>query len=138
MPTIANAEALTVLDGLNDLAQLKLPVAGALRIRKVTRALQEHWRDVLEVRAQLARECCVLGDDGEPVQEKQEDGSVVSPFRDDDARDEFQQRWGELMAEEFSHPFGVEVAHLGNIEVTAATLLKLGEFLVEPEEPEDA
>ena len=134
MPTVTNAEVPAVLEALKELSQLKVPVAGALRIRKVTRALQEHWQDIIEVRNQLARECCKLGDDGEPVQEQQPDGSVASPWRDDEARDEFNRRWMELMNETFEHAYGIEVAHLGNVEVTAETLLKLGEFLVEPEE----
>ena len=139
MPTIRNAEIPAALEGLQELAQLKVPVAGALRIRKVLRALGEHWNDVLEVRNQLARECCLLDDKGEPVQETQPDGSVTSPWRDDAAREDFQQRWAELLAQEFTHSYGIEIAHLGKIEVTAATLLKLGDLLVEPEEPsEDA
>ena len=137
--TIRNAEIPAALEGLQELAQLKVPVAGALRVRKVLRALSEHWNDALEVRNQLARECCLLDDKGEPVQETQPDGSVTSPWRDDAAREDFQQRWAELLAQEFTHSYGIEIAHLGEIEVTAATLLKLGDLLVEPEDAsEDA
>jgi hypothetical protein len=134
MPTIANTQVPVVLEGLGELAQLKIPVAGALRIRKVTRALQEHWRDVLDVRQQLAKQYCQLDDDGELVVERQPDGTETSPFRDGEAGTEFTRAWQELMSVEFEHPYGVEVAHLGRIEVTAATLLKLDTFLIEDDD----
>lgn len=56
MPTIRNAEVPGVIEGLGQVAKCKLPVAGKLRVVKVTRALQAHWQDVLAVRDELVRE----------------------------------------------------------------------------------
>ena len=139
MPTITNAEVLGVLEGLRKLAKCKLPVAGKLRVVKVTRALQAHWQDVLAVRDGLVRECCVLGEDGEPVREEHPDGTVSFPWRDEAARAEFNRRWGELLAESFTHPWGIEPAHVAPVdpahdEVTAEMLLALGDVFVAEEE----
>ncbi len=142
MPTITNAEIPGVLEALGTIARCKLPVAGKLRVVKVTRALQAQWQDVLEVREGLVRECCQLGEDGEPVREEHPDGTVSFPWRDEAARVEFNRRWGELLAESFTHPWGIEPAHVAPVdpahdEVTAEMLLALGDFFIEPEEDGD-
>jgi len=137
MPTVRNSEIPGILEALNELAELEVPVAGALRIRKVIRALREHWQDVAAVQEQIAKECCQLDEKGELVRVQQEDGSVSSPFRDDEAREKYLQRWRELMEEEFAHPWGIEVKHLGKNDVKASILIRLGEFLVDPEEEKE-
>jgi len=57
-------------------------------------------------------------------------------------RVEFNRRWGELLAESFTHPWGIEPAHVAPVdpahdEVTAEMLLALGDFFIEPEEDGD-
>jgi len=89
---------------------------------------------VAAVQEQMAKECCQLDEKGELVRVQQEDGSVSSPFRDDESREKYLQRWRELMEEKFIHPWGIEPEHLGKNEMRASILVRLGDFLVVPEE----
>ena len=119
--------------GLGRLAQLRLPVAGALRVRKVSRAVQEHWDDLQTVRGGLIEQYCKKDEKGKPIP-TQSGAQVTYEFEDDEAREAFMAQWGELMAQEFSHPYGVEEAHLGKGDIEPSILIALNEFFVETDD----
>lgn len=135
MPTIKNERVESVLVGLTQLSQRRLPVAGALRVRKVTRAVQEHWDDLQAIRMELIKQYCKKGEDGQPVP-TQSNGQVTFEFESEEARQAFMTEWSELMQQEFTHPYGIEEAHLGNDDIEPNVLIGLDEFLVEAEDAE--
>ena len=133
MPTVKNERVEMILSGLGRLAQLRLPVAGALRVRKVTRALQEHWDDLQAVRGRLIEQYCKKDEKGKPIP-TQNGAQVTYEFEDDAAREAFTTEWGELMAQEFSRPYGIEEGHLGKGDIEPSILISLDEFLVETDD----
>lgn len=129
MPTLTNAEARIAMMALTQLAQERLPVAGALRLRKVTRALAEHLTDVEAERLLLLERHARHSEDGKLLIE----GSQYQ-FASDADRQAFNEAFGELMALTWEHGWGIRVSDLGDIKVAPAVLLDLGPLLEEPAE----
>lgn len=134
MITLTNGELLQAMDGLRELTKLELPVAGALRVRKVIRAVDAHLADINDTRRSLIERYAVRGDDG---QVKIGAGGQVT-FEGEGAAT-FTAEYTELLGLTWEHPYGIRVSDLGTkIELAPQVLLSLGNLLEEPEEAAEA
>ena len=124
MIQMTNAELVAANRALNELAQERLPVAGALRVRQVLRAVKAHLEDVDAVIAQVVDLHALRDDDGNVQQPAP---GMVALSGDG------QREYAELMGQPAEFERGVRVADLGAIEVKPATLLALGALLEEDE-----
>lgn len=121
---VSNGELVTANRALNELAEERLPVAGALRVRRLLREVRAHLEDVDAVIAQIVDRHGVRGEDGEI--EQPSPGMVL-------LSDEGQAEYAALLAQEAEIEHGLRVSDLGSIDVKAATLLALGSLLEESE-----
>lgn len=124
MIATTNGELVAANRALNELAQERLPVAGALRVRQVLRAVKAHLEDVDAVIAQIVERHAVHGDDGQIVQPSP--GMVA-------LTEEGQAEYIELMRQPAEFERGVRVTDLGAIEVKPSVLVELGALLEESE-----
>ena len=129
MIEMTNGEVMQAAQALEELGRERLPVAGALRVRKVTRAVQAHLQDVEAVRVDLLKRNGETDAVGELL--TGEDGQVL--FRDDEAQADFAREYEALMAETWQTEYGVRVSDLGNIEVRPSVLVGLGALLEDTE-----
>lgn len=130
MAIMNNVEAQQALQALTELARVKLPVSGALRVRKIIKALQAHMEDVEAVRIDIIGRYAKRDEDGHIITENnQENGTVV--FEDDDAKAEFLGEYQKLMAETWETDLTIRVSDLGSGEIEPAVLIALGDLLEE-------
>ncbi len=124
MPTLTNAQVIEALGALRQLAQERVPVAGALRMRQVIRALQARFEDVEAERKKLLEQHADKDAKGDLLVK-----ANAYQFADDEARQAFEAGYRELMAAEWEHGYGIREKDLGSIEVSTAVLLQLGPLL---------
>lgn len=124
MIVMSNVELVAANSALNELAQERLPVAGALRVRQVLRAVKAHLEDVDAVIAQIVERHALRDDDGNVQQPSP--GMVL-------LADEGQAEYAELMGQPAEFERGVRVADLGKIDVKPSVLVELGTLLEEGE-----
>lgn len=127
MIEMTNGEVMQAAQALEELGRERLPVPGALRVRKVTRAVQAHLADVEAVRMDLLKRHARTDEAGELVPSE----GGIATFESDEARERFTADWEELLAERVEFEYGVRVSDLGAIEVRPAVLVKLGPLLEE-------
>ncbi len=130
MPTITNAELKAIGSALSTLVEERIPIVGALRIRKLVRALNEHYADVEAERMKLLKLYGTKREDGEL--ELDEHGNVK--FGTPENQQAFEADFSALMNETWTCEHGVKASDLGSIEVKTATLLALGDLLEEEKE----
>lgn len=128
MIEMTNGELMGAAKALEELGRERLPVAGALRVRKVTRAVQAHLQDVEAVRVDLLKRHARTDEAGELVLGEGD----IATF-EDGARERFAADWEALLAETWQTEYGVRVSDLGNIEVRPSVLVGLGTLLEETE-----
>lgn len=128
MIEMTNGELMGAAKALEELGRERLPVAGALRVRKVTRAVQAHLQDVEAVRVDLLKRHARTDEAGELVLGE----GGIATF-EDGARERFAADWEALLAETWQTEYGVRVSDLGNIEVRPSVLVGLGTLLEETE-----
>lgn len=128
MPTLTNRDAIQAMQGLEALSRVRLPVAGALRVRKVTKALKAHLEDVEAVRMQLLEDFCKKDENGKLVIADNR-YQFVSPKAEAD----FETQYGQLMTETWEHGYSVRISDLGSGEIEPAVLIALGDLLEEGE-----
>lgn len=138
MPTITNAEVGPAVTAIEMLIQKPLPVKGALRIRKVRKALIEHWKDLEDVRQSLLRQHAEIGDDGQVVTRRREGAEPEIAWLTPEDEAEANAAYQELMAEPFELSHGIEVEHLGNVEITPLLAVELGGVLIDPEDDDES
>lgn len=126
MIVMNNGELVAANRALNELAEERLPVAGALRVRRLLREVQAHLDDVEAVRKELLRRHGEVGEDGQLAL----DASGNATF-EGDALVAFLSEYEELMAQTAEYERGLTVADLGQIEVKPAVLVGLGALLEE-------
>lgn len=124
MIVMNNGELVAANRALNDLAQERLPVAGALRVRQVLRAMKAHLEDVDAVIAQIVERHALRDDDGNV---QQPSPGMVSLTEDG------QREYVELMGQPAEFERGVRVADLGKIDVKPSLLVDLGALFEESE-----
>lgn len=124
---VKNAELGRAAEALKALAAERLPVIGALRVRKLTRALTEHIADVEGVRKELLDRYGQKGEDGRLVVEGDRISLVPETML------EFQAEFATLMAGEFTTEYPLRVSDLGVGEIAPQVLIGLGELLDEGE-----
>mgnify|MGYP006992520120 CR=1 FL=1 len=122
---VKNAELGRAVEALKALAAERLPVIGALRVRKLTRTLTEHLQDVEGVRKELLDRYGRKDKDGKLIVE----GNAVPLIPE--TMLEFQAEFATLMAGEFTTEFPLRVSDLGTIDVAPQVLIDLGELLDE-------
>ena len=127
MVTLSNAQVVQALAALRQLAQERVPVIGALRMRKVIRTLQERADDIEAERRKLL----------EMHGQKKEDGTLDTDdkgnvrFFDQAAVEAFAKEYEELMAATLDTEYPIRVSDLGKIDVSTQTVMALGDLLVE-------
>jgi len=126
MIQMTNVELLAAGQSLRELAAERLPIEGALRVRRVIREVQGPLDDTEAVRQELLRRHGKVGEDGRPVLDEQ--GNVKF---DGDGLKRFQADYTELMAQTVEIEQVVRVADLGSIEIAPAVLMGLGALLEE-------
>ena len=140
MPIITNAEVAPAVNAIETLIQRPLPVRGALRIRKVRKALLAHWNDLEEVRQDILRRHAETDKNGRAVTRRPEgapeDARPEIVWLTPDAEAEANAAYNELLAEPFELSHGIEVEHLGNVEITPLLAVELGGVLIDPEDAE--
>ena len=122
---LKNAELGRAIEALKALAAERLPVSGALRVRKLTRSLTEHIEDVEGVRKELLERYGRKGEDGKLIIE----GNTV-PLIPETAL-EFQGEFLVLMTGEWSTEYPLRVSDLGKGEIAPQVLIDLGGLLDE-------
>jgi hypothetical protein len=124
---LKNAELGRAIEALKLLAAERLPVIGALRVRKLTRALAEHITDVEGVRKGLLDRYGKKDEDGKLIIEGNQIPLIPETML------EFQAEFATLMAGEFTTEFPVRVSDLGKIDIAPQVLIDLGGLLDEGE-----
>ena len=129
MIEMSNIDVQRAAEALRELSQERLPVAGALRARKVIRVVQAHLDDVEGVRKELLSRYACKDEHAQLVLDERGNATF-----DDDGLERFQADYLELMEQTVEFEHGLTVADLGSIEVRPATLVALGALLEEGEE----
>ena len=124
---LKNAELGRAIEALRSLAAERLPVIGALRVRKLTRALAEHITDVEGVRKGLLDRYGKKDEDGKLIIEGNQIPLIPETML------EFQAEFATLMAGEFTTEYPVRVSDLGKIDIAPQVLIDLGGLLDEGE-----
>ena len=124
---LKNAELGRAIEALKLLAAERLPVIGALRVRKLTRALTEHIEDVEGVRKGLLDRYGKKDEDGKLIIEGNQIPLIPETML------EFQAEFATLMAGEFTTEYPVRVSDLGKGEIAPQILIDLGGLLDEGE-----
>ena len=127
MVTLSNVQVVQALGALKQLAQERVPVVGALRMRKVIRTLQEQADDIEAERRKLLETHGQKKEDG--TLDADEQGNVR--FLDQAAMESFAKEYEELMAATLETEYPIRVSDLGKIEVSTQTVMALGDLLVE-------
>jgi len=123
------------LIAIDSLLAKEVPIVGAMRIRRVSRALAEQSRDVEAERRRIITRHAKLDEKGEPLPQKPEAPETSEPAWLDDAhRAQAIAEVGELQALSFELSQGIELEHLGKIEISPMTALQLGAVLIDPED----
>lgn len=125
--TMRNSEALQALWALRELAELALPVAGALRVRQVMRALQALAEDVEAERMKLLKAHAIVDEKGQPVPDERGQAQF-----EDGKQADYTAAHAELMEAPWQHEYGIRVSDLGTkVEVKPSLLVALGNLLEE-------
>jgi len=124
---LKNAELGRAIEALKLLAAERLPVIGALRVRKLTRTLTEHLTDVEGVRKGLLDRYGKKDADGKLIVEGNQIPLIPETML------EFQAEFATLMAGEFTTEYPVRVSDLGKGEIAPQILIDLGGLLDEGE-----
>jgi hypothetical protein len=124
---LKNAELGRAIEALRSLAAERLPVIGALRVRKLTRAIAEHIADVEGVRKGLLDRYGKKDEDGKLIIEGNQIPLIPETML------EFQAEFATLMAGEFTTEYPVRVSDLGKGEIAPQILIDLGGLLDEGE-----
>ena len=124
---LKNADLGRAIEALRSLAAERLPVIGALRVRKLTRALTEHIEDVEGVRKGLLDRYGKKDEDGKLIIEGNQIPLIPETML------EFQAEFATLMAGEFTTEYPVRVSDLGKGEIAPQILIDLGGLLDEGE-----
>ena len=124
---LKNADLGRAIEALRSLAAERLPVIGALRVRKLTRAIAEHIEDVEGVRKGLLDRYGKKDEDGKLIIESNQIPLIPETML------EFQAEFATLMAGEFTTEFPVRVSDLGKIDIAPQVLIDLGGLLDEGE-----
>ena len=122
---LKNADLGRAIEALRSLAAERLPVIGALRVRKLTRAIAEHIEDVEGVRKGLLDRYGKKDADGKLIIEGNQIPLIPETML------EFQAEFATLMASEFTTEYPVRVSDLGKGEIAPQVLIDLGGLLDE-------
>lgn len=104
MATLGNWETQElIMPALRTLAKMHLPIDGALLTVKAIRELAQHLRDVEQVRLETLKSFAELDDAGKFVMQTDKEGKPTTAvqFRDDEARQGFNEFYQELMQNTF-------------------------------------
>jgi hypothetical protein len=124
MVTLDNKNTFLCQRGLAALAKERLPIATALRVRRLLRATEARLQDVEAVRQGLLRQHAALDEAGDPLADN---GAVRFPSPQ--ARAAFEADYDELLAQTWECPETLAPKDLGEISVTPETLYLLGDLL---------
>lgn len=127
--TIKNSEVLGALMTLNEIAQIKLPATGALKVRKLLKSLQSNWEDVDGIRKTLIEEHAERDGDGEYVKGEAGPNGEETVKISDEKKDEFNAAWVAVLEETVEVGPVLSAADFGNAEIEPALLLGLGPVL---------
>jgi len=117
-----NSEIITAFEALREMAEVYLPVSGALKVRRIAKELQNRVEEVEEVRKQLVTKYGAKDENGEVI--VLENG--VAQIEDMEG---FSREYKELMEISSSYDTVLTKEDLGSGEVKVQTVIKLGPWL---------
>lgn len=126
--TMQNQELMVAHEALLQLAQLRVPTATAMRVRRLARVVGPTVEDVQEERRKLVRLHADLDERGEPHGD--ENGKIV--FKSDDDREAYAAAHRELMELETTLEVQpLTASELGIKEIQAGLLIALDDLLLD-------
>ncbi|MCB0071913.1 MAG: hypothetical protein KDE20_10665 [Caldilineaceae bacterium] len=126
--TMQNQELMVAHEALLHLAQLRVPTATAMRVRRLTRVVGPTVEDVQQERRKLVRLHADLDERGEPHGD--ENGKIV--FKSDDDREAYAAAHRELMELETTLEVQpLTASELGVKEIQAGLLIALDDLLLD-------
>lgn len=131
MVTVKNADVVEMLTVLGELAREKLPVKGALKVRKIHRTLSQAWTDVEDVRKQLFDEYAEKDANGDLIIEQGPSQGARTVKLKEGATEAFNAAWDELMAHEIEVADVLTAADMGTAEIRPHILIGLGDLLTD-------
>lgn len=124
--TMRSDEVLVAHDALQALAQMRLPTATAMQVRRLVRIVGPTVEDVRAERLKLVQAHALLDELGAPQTDDQ--GKIL--FESDDERQAYGAAHKELMALEVEvEALPLRASELGIKEIQAALLVALGDLL---------
>jgi len=117
-----NSEIITAFEALREMAEVYLPVSGALKVRRIAKELQNRVEEVEEVRKQLVTKYGAKDENGEVI--VLENGAAQ--IEDIEG---FSREYKELMEISSSYDTVLTKEDLGSGEVKVQTVIKLGPWL---------
>jgi len=117
-----NSEIITAFEALREMAEVYLPVSGALKVRRIAKELQNRVEEVEEVRKQLVTKYGAKDENGEVI--VLENGAAQI-----EDMEGFSREYKELMEISSSYDTVLTKEDLGSGEVKVQTVIKLGPWL---------
>lgn len=131
MAKLTNAAVFSALMALSALSERKLPVRAAIQVAKAHRVLREEWEDVEKLREKMIEEYAERDENGEKVRGEEINGQATVKIRQD-AREQFNKEWKELLNSEVEVDVTISLADFGsNVEIEPSILDALSPLLVD-------
>lgn len=131
MAKLTNAAVFSALMALSALSERKLPVRAAIQVAKAHRVLREEWEDVEKLREKMIEEYAERDENGEMVRGEEINGQATVKIRQD-AREQFNKEWKELLNSEVEVDVTISLADFGsNVEIEPSILDALSPLLVD-------
>jgi hypothetical protein len=126
---LTNEKAFAALIGIRELIDKELPAVAALRVRKLHTELSAAWKEVEAVKDLLISRYAEKDEAGNALTEVQ-NGHELVKLRPD-ANAEFETSWKALLAEPITVQTQLRMSDLGDVKLTPALLINLGDLLIE-------
>jgi len=121
-----NSEMTQLQQALGELINEKLPIATALKIRKIIRELTPHLEDMEAEKRKIINSYVPLDETGAPSNKNNQ-----YVFDTEENKERFLSEMTELMNLEWESPEHLTIEELGSITITPATLLGLGDLFID-------
>lgn len=128
---VKNGEIPSMIGALDQLSMEKLPVKGALKVRKAVRSLRSTWDIIDDVRKKLLDEHAEKDADGKNVPGEPLPNGQMTTKLDESKRAAFHAAWVELLEQESEVVDTLTAEDLGTREVSPALLIQLGDLLTD-------
>lgn len=117
-----NNEVIAAFEALREMAEVYLPVSGALKVRRIAKELQSRVEEIEEVRKQLVTKYGTKDENGEVA--VLENGAAQI-----EDMEGFSREYKELMEISSSYDTVLTKEDMGTSEVKVQTIIRLGPWL---------